>query len=266
MNFEVLIGILVLMILFIIWVVVDKLNAEKVLQISLNIKALKNLNEQYCFEKYFKRTYKINHKTRSKAGLMKLSLDDIISYHIENNINGFRDDLNKMVNNKTKYAEYTNQVQQLNEQTTSLEITRIKMKEETFLKYERKLIRKLSIKNRFDLKAIVCAYYRSPKGRNYYQKKRRFKNEQLLDLFNEWKKKKNYQVSARFERSKMSDSLRFDVLKRDAYQCKICGATARDGAKLHVDHIRPVSKGGKTEYHNLQTLCERCNLGKSNKE
>ena len=64
---------------------------------------------------------------------------------------------------------------------------------------------------------------------------------------------------------KMSDSIRYDVLKRDNFSCKICGATSREGAKLHVDHIIPVSKGGKTEMNNLQTLCERCNLGKSNK-
>lgn len=67
------------------------------------------------------------------------------------------------------------------------------------------------------------------------------------------------------ERKKMSASLRYDVLKRDGFKCKICGATADDGAKLHVDHIIPISKGGKTEMDNLQTLCERCNLGKSDK-
>ena len=35
---------------------------------------------------------------------------------------------------------------------------------------------------------------------------------------------------------------------------------------LEVDHIVPVSKGGKTEADNLQTLCWRCNRSKSNKE
>lgn len=67
------------------------------------------------------------------------------------------------------------------------------------------------------------------------------------------------------QRRLMTDSLRYDILARDGFRCKICGASAADGAKLHVDHIIPVSKGGKTEKANLRTLCERCNLGKSNK-
>ena len=38
-----------------------------------------------------------------------------------------------------------------------------------------------------------------------------------------------------------------------------------DGVKLHVDHILPVSRGGKTVMSNLQTLCEDCNCGKGNR-
>ena len=74
-----------------------------------------------------------------------------------------------------------------------------------------------------------------------------------------------YEISSRVERAKMSESLRYDILKRDGFKCKICGASQADGVKLHVDHIIPVSKGGKTEPSNLQTLCSRCNIGKSNK-
>lgn len=67
------------------------------------------------------------------------------------------------------------------------------------------------------------------------------------------------------ERSKLSASLRYDVLKRDGFRCTICGRSASDGVTLHVDHIKPVSKGGKTEMSNLRTLCDYCNLGKSDK-
>jgi 5-methylcytosine-specific restriction endonuclease McrA len=62
--------------------------------------------------------------------------------------------------------------------------------------------------------------------------------------------------------------LRFQVLKRDNFSCVKCGASpAKDqNVILHIDHIKPWSNGGKTEISNLQTLCQDCNLGKSNIE
>ena len=60
--------------------------------------------------------------------------------------------------------------------------------------------------------------------------------------------------------------LRYKVLVRDNFSCKQCGASpAKDSSvELHIDHIVPWSKGGETTYENLQTLCTKCNLGKSN--
>lgn len=59
--------------------------------------------------------------------------------------------------------------------------------------------------------------------------------------------------------------MRFIVLKRDNFKCCACGASpAKDSSvELHVDHIVPWSKGGETVLENLQTLCSKCNLGKS---
>jgi len=67
------------------------------------------------------------------------------------------------------------------------------------------------------------------------------------------------------ERAVITDSIRYDVMKRDGFRCVLCGMSAKDGAILHVDHIIPVSKGGKSTMSNLRTLCEKCNMGKSNK-
>lgn len=62
----------------------------------------------------------------------------------------------------------------------------------------------------------------------------------------------------------VSDVLRLRVLEESSGRCALCGATKND-TPLHVDHIKPRSKGGKTEYANLQVLCARCNQAKSNK-
>ena len=57
------------------------------------------------------------------------------------------------------------------------------------------------------------------------------------------------------------------VLARDKWKCLSCGRSAReDGVSLEVDHIIPRSKGGSDEMTNLQTLCRKCNIGKSNKD
>jgi len=66
------------------------------------------------------------------------------------------------------------------------------------------------------------------------------------------------------ERSKVNNGLRYDVMKRDGFHCQLCGATGKT-AQLVIDHITPISRGGKTEMDNLQTLCFQCNSGKSDK-
>lgn len=60
--------------------------------------------------------------------------------------------------------------------------------------------------------------------------------------------------------------LRYKILKRDNFSCVNCGASPakHPSVELHIDHIIPWSKGGLTEISNLQTLCQKCNLGKSN--
>ena len=61
--------------------------------------------------------------------------------------------------------------------------------------------------------------------------------------------------------------IRLKVLDRDNFRCIFCGRSpATDlGVRLHIDHKIPFSKGGKSTIENLQTLCEECNLGKSNR-
>ncbi len=59
---------------------------------------------------------------------------------------------------------------------------------------------------------------------------------------------------------------RWKILQRDRFTCRGCGRSPATtmGIALQVDHIIPWSKGGETVCENLQTLCDRCNLGKSN--
>jgi len=63
------------------------------------------------------------------------------------------------------------------------------------------------------------------------------------------------------KRKAVSKKLRFEVLKRDSFTCQYCGKAAPD-VVLHVDHMKPVIKGGENNILNLITSCKDCNFGK----
>lgn len=67
------------------------------------------------------------------------------------------------------------------------------------------------------------------------------------------------------QRKLMTPELRNKIKERDNYTCQICGKYMPDEVGLHIDHIIPISKGGKTVEQNLQVLCDKCNLRKSNR-
>jgi hypothetical protein len=68
------------------------------------------------------------------------------------------------------------------------------------------------------------------------------------------------------DRHEIKLGLRFAILQRDRFRCIACGSSpaTHPGCALHVDHIVPFSKGGKTFADNLRTLCATCNIGRGN--
>ena len=66
----------------------------------------------------------------------------------------------------------------------------------------------------------------------------------------------------------INEKTRLKIFKRDNYSCVICGRSpaSQRGVALHIDHIKPFSRGGDNSLNNLRALCERCNLGRGNDE
>ena len=67
------------------------------------------------------------------------------------------------------------------------------------------------------------------------------------------------------QRALLNKKLREFIKKRDNYTCQLCGKYMPDEVGLHIDHIVPVSKGGKTIPENLRVLCSKCNGKKGQK-
>lgn len=54
---------------------------------------------------------------------------------------------------------------------------------------------------------------------------------------------------------------RFNVFLRDGFRCQYCGG-AFPTERLTFDHVVPRARGGRTEWANVVTACEPCNLRK----
>lgn len=63
-------------------------------------------------------------------------------------------------------------------------------------------------------------------------------------------------------RKSVSKRIRFEVFKRDNFECQYCGRTP-PAVTLECDHIFPIALGGTDEIDNLTTACMDCNRGKS---
>ena len=236
---------------------------------SVRLKKQNDINQKTKFNTISKTEYTFSQSCNSKRQLDKFSIYDFFIAVIEKDYNVFMGIYLPVAHNIKTEKQYLKALEEIKTEVTDELCKSLKISKDRFVKREEELFEKNIIKPTKEIRFYLYAYYISPKGQNRYIKeanytfadfeKMLFITKSLID------KKQTRQYQIKVERAKLSDSLRYDVLKRDGFKCQICGSSANDGVKLHVDHIIPVSKGGKTELSNLRTLCDRCNMGKSNK-
>lgn len=124
----------------------------------------------------------------------------------------------------------------------------------------------------YDLSGIklpyLCFLYISPAGKSRDSNLIKLTEQNLSALTEQIYIFINKKGSSKAQRNIMTNDLREAIKKRDNYTCCKCGNSVYDEPNLllEVDHIIPISKGGKTEANNLQTLCWRCNRAKGDKE
>ena len=247
---------------FIIKKIITKEN-NTVSELSSKIQKVLELNESYNFKEIKQNKRGITEREYSRKSLDRVTGTSIIKYHIENNIEDIRTDIENAIYNINLLERYAKDVEKilLCESINNSEYSSNKYK-----RIEKRVLKKIIYKKEdFFITLKIEVYYRSNGGNVNDSRKGKYLFNDLVTIYNDWKNGNKFEETKKQERKIMNDDIRYNVLKRDNYSCQICGATAKDGAKLHVDHIIPVSKGGKTVMNNLQTLCERCNIGKSNK-
>ena len=67
-----------------------------------------------------------------------------------------------------------------------------------------------------------------------------------------------------FPRPGIPKNLRLEIIARDGFVCRLCGGFSAPN-DVDIDHVLPVSRGGKTEHGNLQVTHASCNRRKGNR-
>ena len=222
--------------------------------------ALRALNKACEFDEGIKTRYEYKVNLNSRKQLERYDFERFFLDEYGRNPHTFGAILESASNNDKKYRKYKAEVEQLLGVKLG-DTVRVGFFDPLQVKLCKRHLRKPITSPVFH----CTAEYTSPKGKNHYSRTADYTVKQMEAVAKQYRKNVDFQASKAYQRSLMTDSLRYDIMKRDNFRCVLCGRTAREGVKLHVDHIVPVAKGGLTVPDNLRTLCDQCNLGKSDK-
>jgi hypothetical protein len=236
---------------------------------SKRIEQLIAINQKYEFKDDINLNPLIVEHFTSRKQLYDANFDEVISSVIDRNQDYYLNLLNALDYNNELYLDYFSKVKNLKSSFYQNDGKRLFASLNAIILKETKYFNKIMLKPALDIRLTLALKYMSKKGRKIYWRRNTYHYFEIKSFYQEviannlLKETRAYQMKV--ERNKLKASLRYEILMRDKKTCQICGANSKDGAILHVDHILPVAKGGKTVAENLRTLCERCNLGKKDK-
>jgi len=172
-------------------------------------------------------------------------------------------DANKNLTLLQAYQSETNKIQCFGEYDSN----KVPKNRKKLLKMEKALFEKTQ-KTAVPFSVVVKIVLTNINGRYKSHKSEVFDSNVIIDIINRLDNKNDdfyldteiWDSICKVERGKVTNKVRFAVYQKYNHRCAKCGSTKN----LEIDHIFPISKGGKSNFDNLQVLCHECNLKKSN--
>lgn len=254
---------------FIVFVLIKK-HIYKIVKMSSHVLSeLKQINGKVKYNN-IERSYFYSYCCISRAEFNHFILDNYFIEIISDNPIFFQKMIKSIESNKKERAKYKRLLDKVDFSQTKENAKSVKIPFCIYKYVETSCYRKMILSDPIvDVDFVCRKEYTTPMGRTHIWSDATYNYKHLLAFYEEAQIIKEQREIRRgqieYERSLMTPTLRYEILKRDNFRCQICGSTAQDGVKLHIDHIVPVSKGGHTTADNLRVLCDRCNLGKSDK-
>ena len=256
----------------VVFIVRREIREKQIQFVSDNSQAvaeIKRINEKYKF--YPQKQFDYTHTYDNKTFYDSISCQDYLIYQLQTQSSQILEQINNIHINQRQNEEY---LVELKDQIR-LGIFRNPVqdsKKDKLLEIEKEILSKEKLRPAIRFEIRVFLNRSDLRGRIYERKSELFNEEQVLSLIDRINQKNGsffqdreiWDAICRVERGRVSKKLRFFIYQRDGYRCRICGKP-QQFSQLEIDHIYPVSKGGKSTADNLQTLCHGCNVRKGNR-
>lgn len=271
--FYIIVGIIAAIVLiwitiFFIYYLTQKKYHDFILENSICLKQLEEINHHYNFYPYI--SFDQFHTYDNEKLFDTISCMDYLIYQLQYIKKSLFNQINKINTNNLQYSKYLNEIQtvlQLGQYSSPIK----KLNLDKLMSIEHKVIEKHIYTPITQFYLTVTLYCSTISGKVYCKKSEIFSANDIFSLEkrlnnrtgNFYNDHEIWAALCRVERGKVSNRMRFLIYERDGYRCRKCGISGRY-TQLEIDHIIPISKGGKSTYDNLQTLCHKCNVEKGN--
>ncbi len=237
-----------------------------VLMHSSAIKHLNEINKNYSFKNV--PNFDLKHSYDNENFYDDISCYDYLVYELVFLKNKVNIALKDTLENSKLYSEYSNEIKnkcKMN-QFDTINLPRFRNLLQII---EKKLFKNYTKTPTIIFSIKVCLINTNINGFYKRSKSYTFSSKEVKNVITMiCQKRGNYYLNrdiwnsiCRVERGKVTNKMRFAIYKRDHNRCRKCGSRSN----LEIDHIIPISKGGKSVYDNLQTLCSKCNYEKGSK-
>ena len=256
--------------LFFLFRGIDNEKYEKfVRNYSVALKELQELNKEYRF--FNVDSCKMSHTFDNEKMFRQIECQDYLIYQLQFEQGKIIEQIKRTNQNARIYNKYLADVKNLCRMGI-YEVPYGKLKREKLMEIEKKIYDESVMHPCVSFRLLVTLYCSKINGNIYDKKREMFNDDRIFSLIRRVNDKNGYFFNDReiwdsialVERGKVSNKMRFAIYERDGYRCRKCGASGQY-ANLEIDHIVPIAKGGKSTYHNLQTLCHRCNVEKGDR-
>lgn len=233
---------------------------------SIALRELMTVNKKYSFLPVDSINY--SHSYDNEKFYSEISPKDYLTYQLVYDKKRVIPNLKNAKANHEKYLKYFHEIKNIKMSVYDTE--KLLKNQKRLAKMEGKLFVEKSLHPTTDLNIYVLLTLTNIEGRYRTSKRNIFDGNEITHIINCLSQKRGdfyldesvWESICRVERGKVTNRMRFAIYKRDGNRCRRCGRRTND---LEIDHILPISKGGKSTMDNLQTLCRRCNLEKGNR-